>query len=60
MIETLLLSTSPKRLEQVNKDWPLDKLLEVGAETFQLQFPDDNRTHAQGRRSTARPRTSRC
>ncbi|HEY5920796.1 MAG TPA: hypothetical protein VIV11_03960 [Kofleriaceae bacterium] len=43
VIETLLMIRDPKRLEQVNKDWPLDKLLQVGAETFKLQIPDDRR-----------------
>jgi hypothetical protein len=43
VIETLLLIRQPKRLEQVNKDWPLDKLLQVGAETFKLQIPEDRR-----------------
>jgi hypothetical protein len=41
--ETLLLIREPRRLEQVNKDWPLDRLLEVGAATFALQIPDDRR-----------------
>jgi hypothetical protein len=36
VIETLLMIRSPGRLAQVNKDWPLDKLLQVGAETFRL------------------------
>jgi len=43
IVETLLLIHSPGRLAQVNKDWPLDKLLQVGAETFRLQIPDDKR-----------------
>ncbi|MDB4956411.1 MAG: hypothetical protein JWO36_3980 [Myxococcales bacterium] len=43
VIETLLLIREPKRLEQVNKDWPIDKLLQVGAETFKLQIPEDKR-----------------
>jgi hypothetical protein len=43
VIETLLLIHTPKRLEQVNKDWPLDKLLQVGADTFRLQFPEEQR-----------------
>jgi hypothetical protein len=42
-IETLLMIRQPKRLDQVNRDWPLDKLLEVGAATFALQIPDDKR-----------------
>jgi hypothetical protein len=43
IIEELLLIHDPKRLDQVNKDWPLGKLLEVGAATFRLQVPEDNR-----------------
>ena len=48
VIETLLMIRDPKRLEQVNKDWPLDKLLAVGAETFKLQIPEDRRGKLQG------------
>jgi hypothetical protein len=48
LIETLLLVHAPKRLEQVNRDWPLDKLLAAGAETFKLQFPDDKRAQVKG------------
>jgi hypothetical protein len=44
VIETLLMIRQPKRLEQVNKDWPLDKLLQVGADTFKLQIPEDKRS----------------
>jgi hypothetical protein len=43
VIETLLMIRSPGRLAQVNKDWPIDKLLQVGAETFRLQIPEDRR-----------------
>ncbi len=43
MIETLLMIRQPKRLEQVNKDWPLDKLLEVGAQGFKWQFSEEQR-----------------
>ncbi len=43
IVETLLMIRDPKRLEQVNKDWPLEKLLEVGADTFKLQTPPDRR-----------------
>ena len=43
IIETLLLIHTPKRLEQVNKDWPIDKLLQVGADAFRLQIPDEAR-----------------
>jgi hypothetical protein len=38
VIETLLMIRQPKRLEQVSKDWPLDKVLLVGAEGFRPQF----------------------
>ncbi|HTL33102.1 MAG TPA: hypothetical protein VL326_08250 [Kofleriaceae bacterium] len=48
VIETLLLIRTPKRLEQVNKDWPLEKLLAVGAETFKLQIPEDKRAKLKG------------
>ena len=43
VIETLLMIRQPGRLEQVNKDWPLDRMLEVGAKTFQLQIPEEAR-----------------
>jgi len=43
MIETLLMIRQAKRLEQVNKDWPLDKLLVVGAQGFKWQFSDEQR-----------------
>jgi hypothetical protein len=41
VIETLLMIRQPKRLEQVNKDWPLDKMLLVSAEGFKPQFAAD-------------------
>lgn len=44
IIETLLLVHSEKRLEQVNKDWPIDRLLELGAQTFKLQIPEPQRS----------------
>jgi len=44
IIETLLLVHAPKRLEEVNKQWPLDRLLEFGAETFKLQIPEPQRS----------------
>jgi hypothetical protein len=44
IIETMLLIHAPKRLEQVNKDWPLDRLLEFGAQTFKLQIPEPQRS----------------
>jgi hypothetical protein len=43
VIETLLMIRDAKRLEQINKDWPLDKLLQVGADTFKLQIPEEHR-----------------
>ena len=43
VIETLLLIRQPRRLEQVNKDWPLDKLLQVGAEKLKLQINEEKR-----------------
>ena len=49
IIETLLLVHDAKRLAQVNRDWPLDKLLAVGADTFKLQFPDDKRAEVKGK-----------
>ena len=48
VIETLLMIRQPGRLEQVNKDWPLDKLLAVGAETFKLQIPEEKRAKLKG------------
>ena len=38
VIETVLMIRQPKRLAQVNKDWPLDKMLLVGAQGFKHQF----------------------
>jgi len=49
MIETVLLIRQPKRLVQVNKDWPLDKLLLVGAQGFKWQFKDDKRAALTGK-----------
>ena len=48
-VETLLMIREPKRLEAVNKDWPLDKMLLVGAEGFKLQFPEDKRKLLEGK-----------
>jgi hypothetical protein len=48
VIETLLMIRQPGRLAQVNHDWPLDRLLEVGAESFQLQIPPDKRAKLAG------------
>jgi hypothetical protein len=41
VIETLLMIRQPKRLELVNKDWPLDKLLRWSADNFNPQFTDE-------------------
>jgi hypothetical protein len=43
IIETVLMIRQPKRLEQVNKDWPLDKMLLVAAQGFAPQFAADKR-----------------
>ncbi len=43
IIETVLMIRQPKRLEQVNKDWPLDRMLLVGAEGFKWQFSEEVR-----------------
>jgi hypothetical protein len=48
VIETLLMIREPKRLEQVNKDWPFDKMLLVGAQGFKWQFTDENRAKLEG------------
>ena len=48
VIETLLMIRQPARLAQVNKDWPLDRLLAVGAETFKLQIPEAKRAQLGG------------
>ena len=48
VIETLLMIRQPGGSTQVNKDWPLDKLLQVGAETFKLQIPEDKRKKLEG------------
>lgn len=48
VIETLLMIRQPGRLEQVNKDWPLEKMLAVGAETFKLQIPEEKRAKLKG------------
>ncbi|MFT3699548.1 MAG: hypothetical protein QM831_40750 [Kofleriaceae bacterium] len=44
IVETLLMIHSQKRLEEVNKVWPLDRLLEFGADTFKLQIPEPQRS----------------
>jgi hypothetical protein len=46
-IETLLLIRDPARLVAVNQEWPLDKLLEVGAAGFVLQFAPEKRAKLQ-------------
>jgi hypothetical protein len=43
IIETLLMIRQPERLVDVNIEWPLTKMLEVGAQTFKLQIPEDRR-----------------
>ena len=43
IVETILMIHDAKRLAQVNKDWPLEKLLEVGADAFKLQTAPDKR-----------------
>jgi hypothetical protein len=48
-IETLLMIREPKRLDAVNKDWPLDKMLLVGAEGFKWQFTDEKRKLLEGK-----------
>jgi hypothetical protein len=40
IVESLLFIREPKRLEEVNKVWPIDRLLEFGADTFKLQIPE--------------------
>ncbi len=49
VIETLLMIRQPGRLAQVNKDWPLDKLLLVAAQNFKWQFKDENRAKLDGK-----------
>ncbi|MEO8707267.1 MAG: hypothetical protein ABI867_44985, partial [Kofleriaceae bacterium] len=49
LVETVLMVRQSRRLEQVNKDWPLDKLLLVGAETFKYQIPEDKRATLAGK-----------
>ncbi len=48
IIETVLMIRQPKRLEQVNKEWPLDRMLLVGAEGFKWQFSEENRAKLSG------------
>ena len=49
MIETVLMIRQPRRLDQINKDWPLDKMLLVGAETFKYQMAEDKRKTLEGK-----------
>ncbi len=48
IIETVLMIRQPKRLEQVNQDWPLDRMLLVGAESFKYQIPEKARGALEG------------
>lgn len=41
--ETLLTIHDPVRLSVVNEQWPLERLLEVGSDTFRLQVPVERR-----------------
>ncbi len=43
IIETLFMIRQPERLVDINREWPLTKMLEVGAETFKLQIPEERR-----------------
>lgn len=47
--ETLLMIRQPGRLAQINKDWPLDKLLLVAAQGFRWQFSEENRGKLDGK-----------
>ena len=49
VIETLLMIRQPKRLEQVNKDWPLDKMLAFTQDHFKAQFTEENRAKLDGK-----------
>lgn len=44
VIETVLMIRQPKRLEQVNQDWPFDKLLRASTEGFVWQFSEQVRS----------------
>lgn len=48
IVETVLMIRQPKRLEQVNKDWPFDKMLLEGARMFKPQFSEDVRAKLTG------------
>jgi hypothetical protein len=43
IIETVLLIRQPKRLEEVNKQWPFDRMLLEGARMFRPQFSEEVR-----------------
>lgn len=43
LIETVLMIRQPQRLAQLNKDWPLDRMLHTAAELFRPQFAEDRR-----------------
>ena len=49
VIETLLMIRQPRRLEEVNRAWPLDRMLLVGAEGFAPQFAPDKRAQLTGK-----------
>ena len=50
IIETVLMIRQPARLAQVNKDWPLDKMLLAAAEGFAPQFAADKRAGLAGQK----------
>ncbi|MEJ7603780.1 MAG: hypothetical protein WKG01_38190 [Kofleriaceae bacterium] len=54
VIETVLMIRQPKRLEQVNKDWPLDKMLLAGAQGFKYQFAEDKQAQLDPKRLAKR------
>ena len=48
IVETVLMIRQPRRLEQVNKDWPFDKMLLEGARGFKWQFTEEVRAKLTG------------
>lgn len=48
MIEDVLMIRQPERLVAVTHDWPIDRLLLVGAQAFKWQFTDENRAKLAG------------
>lgn len=48
IIETVLMIRQPKRLEQVNKDWPFDRMLLESAKSFRWQLSEDARKKLTG------------